>query len=311
MLVFGASGRIGGPLARFARFHAPDVKLRLATSTSAKAAQLEAEFPDAEVVGADYLDADSLTAALSGAEAVFLVTPDFLDEVAAMENFVAAFERAGSVRHVVRILGDLPNMTLERISDALHFRKGTAVQHFAARQVLEGAKLPVTYVNSAAYYMDDYLYWTAAVRRSGRLLMPYDRVVAYIDPRELGEVAGRILLSGDPRHIDQHYNIDNGQDLIRFEEATRMLAEVLRQEIEYVDDPDVFLAEAGPRYVELFGEGGDRYYMECFRFEQENQFAFRRTDFAESVLGRKPKTLRAWFEEHREVLLTGPEASAG
>lgn len=312
ILVFGASKRIGGPLARFVSFHAPAVKLRLATSAAEKVAALEAEFPAAEVIVADYLDRDSMTAALAGIEGVFVVTPDFLDEETAMGNLVAAGESAGSVSHVVRILGDQPNMSPERIPEALHFRGGTAVQHFTARSVLDPSGLPLTYLNSASYYMDDYLhYWAASIRESGRFLMPFDRAVSYIDPREVGEAAARILLSGDRRHLSQHYNIDNGHDLIRFSEAVKMLSDVLEREIEYIDDPEVHRAEAGPRYVAQFGAGADQYYQDYYRFERQNEYAFRRTDFAEWILGRKPKTLRAWFEEHREAILHGPEAQRG
>ena len=56
LLVFGASGHIGGPVARFVDRNSPEIKLRLATSTSGKLNQLKRQYPQADCVLADYLD---------------------------------------------------------------------------------------------------------------------------------------------------------------------------------------------------------------------------------------------------------------
>ena len=48
------------------------------------------------------------------------------------------------------------------------------------------------------------------------------------------------------------------------------------------------------------------YFPRYFEFEYENETVWRRTDFAETILGRKPATLRAWLEEHRAALMPTP-----
>ena len=58
MLVFGATGHIGQPLARWTRNRYPDLALRLATSRAEQAAQLRAQFPDAEVAVCSYYEPD-------------------------------------------------------------------------------------------------------------------------------------------------------------------------------------------------------------------------------------------------------------
>src|SRR3546814_1534958 len=64
VLIFGASGHIGGPVARFMRYKGWRERLRLATSSAAKLDQLRVSFPDCETVVADYLNLDSLNDAL-------------------------------------------------------------------------------------------------------------------------------------------------------------------------------------------------------------------------------------------------------
>src|SRR3546814_7852020 len=80
VLIFGASGHIGGPVARFMRYKGWRERLRLATSSAAKLDQLRVSFPDCETVVADYLNLDSLNDALKGVRTVFVITPDFIDE---------------------------------------------------------------------------------------------------------------------------------------------------------------------------------------------------------------------------------------
>src|SRR3546814_18257304 len=68
VLIFGASGHIGGPVARFMRYKGWRERLRLATSSAAKLDQLRVSFPDCETVVADYLNLASLNDALTGVD---------------------------------------------------------------------------------------------------------------------------------------------------------------------------------------------------------------------------------------------------
>src|SRR3546814_10736683 len=89
VLIFGAAGHIGLPLARWIRYKSPETRLRLVSRNADQRQRLQVEFPDAEVVAADYLDPASMAAALEGISAAFVVTPDFLDEQRAMEILCA------------------------------------------------------------------------------------------------------------------------------------------------------------------------------------------------------------------------------
>ena len=60
VLVFGAAGHIGGPLAHWIATHHSDVSLRLATSRPASVAELRSAFPDCEVVVCSYYQPEQL-----------------------------------------------------------------------------------------------------------------------------------------------------------------------------------------------------------------------------------------------------------
>jgi hypothetical protein len=53
--VFGAAAHIGRSLARFIRFKAPETILRLITSNAGRRQEIMQEFPEAEIVIANYL----------------------------------------------------------------------------------------------------------------------------------------------------------------------------------------------------------------------------------------------------------------
>ena len=302
--IFGASGRIGGPVARFIRKERPDIRLRLATSSPQKRAALEKEFPEAEVVVADYLDEASMERALQNSEGIFLVTPNFLDEERAMAIFVRVAQRLPSLKHIVRILGDPPGMTLERVPKELRdYKGGTAVQHLHAKRVLDAANLPITYINIAAYLMDNLINMARLLREERKLIIPFDRLMAFVDPRDVGETAARLLLSDNHRHIGQYYHIDNGHDVMRFSAVAQIMSEVIGEPVAYDGTGEAFVREFGPRYRErMKDERAGEYFLSYFKFEHDNETVWRRTDFCESILGRKPTTLKDWLTEHRSAL---------
>jgi len=313
ILVFGASAHIGGPLARHVEQVRPDIQLRLATSSEDKAKRLRADFPKAEVVVASYYDLPSMRAATRDMHGIFLVSPDFLDEEIAMAVFRRAVIENGSLVHVVRILADPPGVTLRRVPPEMHaFGGGTAIQNLIAKDFLDKSGLPVTFLNSAGWYFDNYLSWLAPpILNKRTLTMSAPRRVLYFDPGELGEVAARILVSDDARHIGGSYQCDNGHDYISFEEVAAMMTEVFGIPIAYDGTEEGFMREIGEparaywSNAGVFAKGQDpaAYFLAYWRFEQANEHAWRRTDFVERILGRKPKTLRQWLTENRSFFI--------
>ena len=220
--IFGASGHIGGPMARFLRFHAPHIRLRLISSSADKLGELRQQHPGAEVVLANYFDQSSLDAAMVGIQGVFVITTSLLDERPAMSNLVAALRKSGALIHMIRITGIQPDTNPKRIPKALRdFGLGLEIQHPIARQILDDADMPVTYLNCGASFMDNYLRMAGMIHEG--LLCWHDRRVPYLDPREIGEAAARLLLSDDSRHVGQFYTLNNGESGLRPSEVAQML----------------------------------------------------------------------------------------
>ncbi len=305
--VFGANGHIGRPLAEWITANSATTGLKLVIRNEDHRAALAAAFPHAEICIANYYDLASLESALFGVQGAFIVTPDFLDEQRAMTNFVYAARTNPGLRHVLRLIADPPGMTAERVPDSLKaFGGGTAVQHLRAKAILEESGLPFTYLNIAAYFMQNFLtpFFNGPIRAERILSVPRNRRMGFIDTHDIGACAAAILLSGNQRHIGQTYHLDNGNDVMWFDEVAALMSDVFGQTITYDGTDETFLRICGEGVKAYIGRpDADQYFINYFQFEQDNETVWRKSDIVEFLTGRPAKTLRQWLSENKQHIL--------
>lgn len=310
VLIFGGSGHIGGPAAEYIAAQSPDTAIRLVTSNAGKLDAMKAAHPKAECMVASYFDPASLAQAFKGVDKAFVLTPDWIDDRTAMTNVVNAAREAGTIRQIVRLVGDPPGIHSEAdIPQRLRkWGGGTAIQHQIARKVLTESGLPMTFLNSAACFMDDFLTMLAPPLIMKRMLtVPPDHHMAWIDATDVGHAAAALMLSPDPRHIGKTYDLNNGHDVLLFSECAAMLSEVMGEKITYDGTVETFLEINGAGIRAWIGrEDAADYFIDYFDWEAEQSTMWRKTDILQYLLGRPGKTLRAWFEENKHRLLKPP-----
>lgn len=297
--VFGASGPIGGPLARQVRYRAPDVKLRLLSSSAERCREVAAQFPGAECLIADLFDLASVEEAVAGVEGVFIVTPTPFDEEKGMKNLVAALRKVARPTHVVRIVGYEAESLARRVPQGLRGPQGIGEQHYVAKAILEESDLPVTYLNIGASFMHNLLLLAPRIKSTATLVWP-ERLISFIDARDVGEIAANLLLSPDERHIYQFLTLNNGHDLIESSEVAALLSDVLKTSIQHVSDRQAFVDAYGPLMAQRDGaENAAEKILEFFDYERSHSTFLCLNDRAARLLGRQPTTVRAWLLEHR------------
>lgn len=304
ILIFGAAAHIGRPLAAYLTREAPNIKLRLATSSPKKKTELRSAFPNAEVIEADYNDAASLAAAVDGIEGVYVVTPAGLSEEPAMMNLVKALKEAKSVVHIIRLLGVFPEISPARIPKEVG-PGSLPVEHPIAKRILDASGLPVTYLNSGATFIDNFHLQMKSVLAKGTLIWP-DHRVPFLDPRDVAEVAGRLFLSDNAKHIGAFHTMNNGQDWLNYGEVAAIISEVFGQPVAFDGSFEAF----SEFYSPIMGPDMVKTMWDFFKFEEANEENWALNNFVERILGRKPTSVRGWLLEHKDVLEQG-SGSAG
>ena len=304
-LVFGATGHIGGATARTLEAQAGAATVRVATSRSDAVAALGAAFPGSEAVRVDLRDVATVIPAVGGIEAIFVVNPDFFPDADAARALLAAVEVAGTRPHIVRLQAEIPGVTIDRLEGRLA-GPGPRRGHLEARAAIERSGLPSTFLNSLAYFMDDFTrHFAPTLRGSRRLVIPFERPMCFIDPAEIGEAAAGLMLSRSVRGL---IHLNNGEDGTPFREVAAMIAAVTGVSIGYDPDPDVFRAELGGVLNQISGnDDALEYLLADWRMEQAHASIYVGNDRLASILGRSPRTLRMWLEAHRGQLLSGPD----
>ena len=298
VLILGASGHIGGPLAGFLAREAPSIRLRLASRDAARAGALERAYPQAEIVQADYLDRDSLGRAVQDIEGIFVVTPTGTDERWAMTNLVEGVRSTGLQPHIIRLLGMQPEFNPHRIPQWLRdHRMGLPIQHPIAKKVLDDSLLPVTYLNCGATFIDNFARWMAPALKARRTLVWPERLIPYIDPNDIAEVAGRLFLSDDHRHIGQFHTMNNGHDLLRFGEVAALMTGIIGETVAHDPSREGFFREYAAMGAERL-----EFLWRFLHYEQDNEVVWARNDFVERTIGRRPVTVREWLAANREAV---------
>jgi len=189
-------------MAQYIQKTAPDVKLRLVSSNPDRAEALSNEFPNAEIVLADYFDLPSMEAALDGIEGVYMSTPQGgFDAVTASKNFIAAAKKSGTLVHVIRQIILMPEYDYNIMPGQFKEMSGGEYQDKIVQGLFNESELPVTFLNFGASFMDNMLgIYSEPLKKQRRLVM-HDRLCPYIYPPEISEVAANLLLSDNHRHI--------------------------------------------------------------------------------------------------------------
>jgi len=283
VLVTGATGNVGREVVRAVRERGG--RVRVADRDPARAAAQLGE--DVDAVRLDYGDPGTFSVA-EGADALFLLRPPAVANV--RETLVPFVEtaRRGGVRHVVflSVAGAETNKLVPH--------------HAVERHLVAGRGWTILRPGFFAQNFGD-AYRRDIVERD-RVYVPAGRGrVAFVDVRDVGEVAAQALLS-PAAHDGRAYTL-TGAEAVDFPTAVAWLGDVLARRVTY--EPASVLGYA--RHLRARGMPWMQIAVQTvlhvgLRFGH----AERVDPTLPRLLGREPTTLRAYFEAHRELWIRTP-----
>ncbi|MER6211220.1 NAD(P)H-binding protein [Streptomyces sp. NPDC001642] len=283
ILVTGATGTIGSEVVR--QLAARGEKVRALTRDPERA-----DLPSGvEAARGHPADRTSVEAALTGAEAAFLVGVFGPDDAEHDRGLVEA-ARAAGVRRIVKLSG---------IGTGEPAVGPVGTWHVAGEQAVRDSGLEWTILRPSAFATNT-LGWAASLRAGSPVPNTSgDGGQGVVDPRDVSEVAVAALL--DPALSERTYTL-TGPEVLSVPAQAAVLADILGRPVPVRD-----LSSAEAREY-LLGLG----FSDTFIDASEISRAFVRnggnevvTDDVGEVLGRPARTYREWVVDHRAAFGEG------
>jgi len=274
-LVTGATGNVGGPVAR--QLHEKGYSVRALVRDPYRAAGLPQEIERA--VG-DLDDRDSLSKAVRGVDAIFLVQVGIGTEQA--EAVIDAARDGGMPRIVL----------LSSVGARMPVQGNPIGAALAAReQLLRESGLGVTYLRPNAFASNAF-WWRDSVR-AGKVVDPTgEGRMGVIDPEDIARVAVAAII--DDGHVGKGYFL-TGPQALTSREQVEIIAEVIGRPIDFEDITPHEHAQAA---IEQGTPPELAHMMEKLNNGLRTGAAGFITDDVENVTGKAPGTFRAWCERN-------------
>jgi uncharacterized protein YbjT (DUF2867 family) len=277
-LVTGATGNVGGPVAR--QLHEQGHSVRALVRDPSRAASLPARI---ELAVGDFGDPESVSKAVQGVEAIFLMQVAGGTEQQTKTMIDAARDAA-----VPRIV--LFSSVAARLLPPDPFGAALA----AREQALRESGLGVTYLRPNAFASNAF-WWRDSIR-AGKVVDPTgDGRKGVIDPEDIARVAVAALT--DDGHVGKGYFL-TGPEALTSREQVEIIAEVTGRSI---DVQDVTPHEFAQAAIQRGTPPEEAHLIERMNEALRGGRSGFVTDDVENLTGTPPGTFRAWCERHADA----------
>jgi uncharacterized protein YbjT (DUF2867 family) len=282
ILVVGATGNIGKEIvAQLARDGGVNVM-----AGSRDVARAQEQLPGVRVVELDPDRPDTLRPALQGVDTVIQVNP-MSPAMAQQAKSLALAARQAGVQHLVRssLIGvGEPDLISE------------AVWHAEADQAIAESGIPFTLLRPNQYFQNFISARNSqTIRIQGFIALPLGTSrVSNIDTRDIAESAARVALALGTENHGKAYVL-TGAEASTMDEVANAMGDAIGKPVRYVAvEPEKFqqgLLSAGLPPIIVDAIQGWFGYCRAGKAE-------RVTKDAEQLLGRKPRTLHQFVQDH-------------
>lgn len=278
ILVTGATGNTGGAVVRHAAALGAPVRAAVRDPTRIG----DSLGPGVEPVPFDFTRPETFEPALRGVRGLFLLRPPAVTRVAETLQRLIRHARGAGVEHVVflSVVG----------ADRARF-----IPHHRVEQHLRDSGMAWTFLRAGFFTQNLADAYRRDILEEDRIVLPAgDGVAAWVDARDLGEVAARVLVEGSERYTAP---VLVGPEPLDFRAVADRLSEAL-------DRPIRYQPVGVPRYLVHCRRRGDSWGFALVKAALH--FALRFQGRAEvdptlaELLHRRPRDLSDYIADHVE-----------
>lgn len=280
-LVTGATGRVGSAVVNSLADREASPAVRAGVRNPEGAAEEFGE--DTAVVAFDFARPETWGPALEGVDALFLMFPPTVG-VDPVREFADAADRVGVERVAfLSVLG----------ADAVPVLPHRRIERHLAGRGFETAFL------RAAYFVQNLadIHRAEIVERDQLFVPAGDGALGFVDARDVGAVAAKVLTGDVPARRGGVASDLTGPESLDFHEVAAVFSDVLEREIEYADPGRIeFARHMLDRGVTL---GMVLFMLAEYEVTRRGRSG-RTTEELAQLLGMEPTTVREFVAEHRE-----------
>ena len=278
ILVIGATGNIGSEVTRQLVSKGADVRALARDTAKARAAL----GPKVQVMEGDLSRPETVAAAMTGAEKLFLVTPLHLEQIAMKSVAIQAAKKAGVKQIVMSTgIGAGPDAGVE-----------IGRWHGKNQEEVKATGIAYTFLQPT-FFMQNMLMFADSIRTQGAFYLPLgNSKVSWVDARDIAQVGVAALT--EVGHENKEYPITGGEAIGCIEMA-QTLSEVLGKTVNYVDIP-LAAAREGMTDAGMPGKLADM-MNELYALGPAGHLAYV-ADTVETVTGHRPRSFRQFAEDH-------------
>ena len=283
-LVTGATGTVGSEVVK--QLSAKGASVRACCHTLSKADKIRG--PGVETVEFDYDKPETVEAAFTGVEKLFLLTPFVENWVEITAQLVAEAKKAG-VKHIVK----LSNMELGADAEATLL---PLIWHRQAEKIVVELGIPYTFVRPSVFMQNFINIYGPTIQAQNAIYTSAGEAkVGYVDARDIAAVAVEALT--DDGHDGKIYTI-TGPEALSYDQVAEILSEVLGKKISHVnmseEDELRGMEERGaPDWIiHTYIEGG--------RILREGRLSAV-LPTVEQVTGKKPRSFEQFARDYAEA----------
>lgn len=287
ILVTGATGTVGREVVKQLSMMDGQLRVRAGVHSIIKGENLK-RLPGVEIVEMDFRDPESLQAAFTHVDKVFLVTPFAPDQTEMAETLVDEARQTG-VKHIVRlsVMGAdaTPGLELGR-------------WHRQIEKYIEDSGIGYTFLRPSSFMQNYVNYDAASIKKEGKFFgATGDGKVGYVDARDIAAVGVEALTSEG--HEGKAYEITGPEALSNYEVA-QLLSEVTGRQVDYIDMPEA----AAKKGLTDMGvpEAMANAMVELYRSYRTGMYSAT-TDTVERIAGRQPHSMRQFLQDHKDCFV--------